>query len=470
MADAWAKKNLAIGTRNHSVLLANDEHKWVKILGVYSGSLDMQEREINVRPRQEIPYIEVSSEEFAESFSALHISEQPRLPVRIHQSQRDSTGLSHELQLQHWLLSPTGPKLETALVEQIKAGATEICVGVALHGYACAGMPGKKHKNYWSPVTAALNCSRLPHPVLAFDLPSYNATLQDKKTISKNPWLKKIDHYPYVFLQAIDNQLDQIEEALLELPAVSREGKPTQELPLNLEVMAHSVGGRAVMVAASLDNGNRLVELINRWQLRLGRTLHLSLTILEPAFGLQADLLIQAVNMLNNPATRLLMKVNPWAVILSLRGLLSPLRGRYHLSKHDELYPLQRILQTDHLEQIISHPRDIAQLPEVPLLTPGQLTRQGIPTQVIMSTLDSLVDNAATGRAFKFPPHSSHPVAWPAVNAHFNADTVSLTPNDAAIPEAQGTIFLHGAGHTAELDVPGVIAALVTHHVNRSQP
>ncbi|MBP7875679.1 alpha/beta hydrolase [Candidatus Woesebacteria bacterium] len=400
-----------------------------------------------------LPFIPGSSTEFQAALKAVSFTETTFASIDFHQRPNPNVvhmdGSRRASLAWRWLLPQPGTLYDNLANAETGRG---IQLTVALHGFGCAQLfnGGGEQFNYFTAVTAASGT-----PTAAPDWAGYNCQAADAGTFDNNPWMTEIDQNPYLLLDFLEQLADNISPSLTGFP---------KEKKLIVNLMGHSVGGRSLLVAASIDGGKRLLEVKKKWELALGRPVEFQLTALEPAFGMPRDAKIGALRLVDHRLFHTLMKLTPATVLTALQVLLSMQAEAYGLGNPTS-YPFGMILQSEHIPQLVAHPAAIRQPPKTKILSPAQLRALGYSVVIVIGENDRLVSNRATQEVLGDGKWSG--------KVGGVQQTVRVTDGELIIEkltQQPGLTLIQKSGHTPEVNAPTAIAALIRFlHSQQSQ-
>lgn len=323
-------------------------------------------------------------------------------------------------------------------------GDAPLELAIGLHGFGCAHMTeGKQQYNYFRALTAALDI-----PVYSFDWAGYNTKPDEQALFAKQEWLTSIDHNPYILLQLLDSLVENIASKL----------QGTSTAPLHLNLIGHSVGARSLLVAASINHGQTLKAIEEKWQTRLGRAVQFQLTILEPAFGIQNDHRINALRWADIWLLRQCMPYIPHTVMTVIQAALSTQSASYGV-ENSPIYPFSYLLQREHLPFLVGHPAAIRRPPTTTILTPSQLREIGYSVAAVLAQQDRLVDNVATQKILTGADNEGRE-EWEHYRAELDPTTISIYPTRSEDKNSIGVASLN-TGHTPEISHPDAIARII---------
>ncbi len=400
-----------------------------------------------------LPIQRYSSPEFQTAVRNVCFSETIYTSVEFHQRPNPNVVYLDETVVAslagRWLLTQPGTLFDNLESAETSRG---IHLTVAMHGFGCAHLfnGGGEQYNYFAAIAAASDI-----PTFTFDWAGYNCQASEANTFRNNAWMMEIDQNPYLLLDVLEQLAVNIAPSL---------GGFTKGKKLIVNLMGHSVGGRSLLVAASLDAGKRLLEVKQKWEHTLGRPVEFQLTALEPAFGMPRDAKIEALRFVDHRLFHTLMKLTPATVLTTLQVLLSMQAEAYGLG-NPASYPFGMILQPEHLPQLVAHPAAIRQPPTTKILSPAQLRALGYSVVIVMGEADRLVNNRSTQEVLGDGKWSG--------KVGGVQQTVRVTDTQLIIEQLSqqpGLTLIQDSGHTPEVTMPTAIAALIRHlHNQQSQ-
>lgn len=397
---------------------------------------------IEQQPNLTLPYRPLSPELLRE-ISDIHYSAEDATQCIVN----DPAGWSHKDSLKdqprrdHAFVSVAGrwlyPRLESQGASRYN---TPIELSLGLHGYGCPHYKqGTKESNYFAGLSATMG------PFYAIDWPGYNTKVE-------RDWHARIEHYPYLLLQLLESFIEKIPPSFL--PA-------TNTAPLHFNIVGHSVGARALAVAASINDGAALTQIREKWKKQLGRDVVFQLSLLEPAFGIQVNSTATAVGIAALPGIREMLGFFPDQAMHLIQQLVRTQAGFYGVADSD-IYPLHEQLQRNRFKVLASQPSEIAIAPTTRILSASDLRKLGHSLAVITAQ-DGIVDNEATKNIFteESGRYEMRPAGWPELVVAVARDHVSITNNGDGRRQRAYSALLLQTSHTPELSHPDVIVQLL---------
>lgn len=385
------------------------------------------------QPNQTLSFRPVDSPEFQRAIAGVRIGKTEHSELMCYQppdwtysnntlSQSESISVSGR-----WLLPNAAAQNEFA---------------IALHGYGCSHKVGRStESNYFDYLCAALEI-----PLYAFDWPGYNTKRTDRKTIEQNPWMAKIDQYPYILLQMLESFIEKIPSEVLSSNSTA---------PIVVHLIGHSVGGRSLAVAASVNEGNALARIRDNWQRQLGRAVQFKLTLLQPAFGIQTDVKIDAIGWADNKLFKKIISYAPEMAIWLIQELVGTQAVTYGVDRS-----LRKNFQVEDLDMLTAHPAELYVRPRKTILNPSQLSALGIEMRIILAGKDKVADNEVTRELFA-RWFDSHIESWPHLKASVGNDCFSVSSTDSRQQSSTQSAELEGLGHTSERTHPDLVAQIL---------